>query len=342
MTNTSDPPLLAWESASVSFRVPHKDATPGTRKSWLVAVDDVSLSLAAGETLALVGESGSGKSTLVLAALGLVPTTEGRVLFKGQDLAAATRAERRALRERVGVIFQDPYGALNPRKTVLQIVEEPLRVHARALSANARRQRVQLALERVKLSPAEEFAPRLPRELSGGQRQRVAIAASLVCEPDLVIADEPVSMLDLPIRGDILRLLGGLRDQGVGVILVTHDLVSAARFADRIAVLYRGRLAEEGPAARVTASPAHPYTRALLSVVPRRSPGRQERIVLSGEQDSPRPDGGCWFAGRCYMSVEDCLRIQPDLDPVAGDASHRSACLLRDRVSERAIAQHVR
>lgn len=342
MSSQNAAPLLAWDGASVSFRVPYKEATLTSRKSWLVAVDNVSLTLRAGETLALVGESGSGKSTLVLAALGLVPITAGRIQFKGEELATASRARRRAVRERIGVIFQDPYGALNPRKTVLQIVEEPLRVHARELSARTRRERVQSALERVKLSPAEEFLPRLPRELSGGQRQRVAIAASLVCDPDLVIADEPVSMLDLSVRGDILRLLAELRDQGVGVIMVTHDLVSAARFADRIAVLYRGRVAEEGPATRVTTDPGHPYTRALLSVVPRRSLERQERIVLPGEQDSVSPIRGCWFAPRCYMSVEECSGIQPKLDAVGGDASHRSACLLREQVSKLALVQHVR
>jgi len=255
------------------------------RRATPAAVDDVSVSVKAGETLALVGESGSGKTTTAHAILRIAPITAGAIRVHGVDITRARERELRPIRRRVQMLYQDPFEALNPRWHVRQLVEESLLIHRTAHSLVERQGLVNNALERVGLTPASTFANRFPHELSGGQLQRVAIAAALVLEPKLLIADEPVSMLDVSTRGGILSLLDELkRQQGLALLMITHDLSTAAHFADRIAVLYRGRVVEEGTATDVISTPQHSYTQALIAAVPRVGRGI---IPLRGSGPSP-------------------------------------------------------
>jgi oligopeptide/dipeptide ABC transporter ATP-binding protein len=282
------------------------------------AVDGVSFTLARGEALALVGESGCGKTTTALTVLGLVEPSAGTVHFEGRPLHAELRRDRR-LRQALQMVFQDPYESLNPRMRVGEIVAEPLVVH-RLASGPARRERVCAALEEVGLRPAAEFFERLPHELSGGQRQRVVIAAALVTGPRLLIADEPVSMLDVSIRAEILGLLDDLRQRrGISILFITHDLATAALFADRVAVMYLGRIVEIGPTAEVMRAPQHPYTRALLSVVPSLARRGRERFILQGETPNPAAiPPGCRFHPRCPLADAGCRATDPALELHAG------------------------
>jgi oligopeptide/dipeptide ABC transporter ATP-binding protein len=311
------------------------------------AVDGVSFSLCPGEILALVGESGSGKTTVGMNVLGLQRPTRGHVLLEGYDvsewargmgpsleapggeLASLSRRRRiMRLRERAQMIFQDPYEALNPRQTVLDIVAEPLQIHRLATRRTAQEERVRAALEICGLAPAEHFWRRYPAELSGGQRQRVVIAGALVLEPNLLVADEPVSMLDVSIRAEILSLLHDLRArQGISILYTTHDLATAGYFTDRMAVMYLGRIVELGPTLEVLARPSHPYTRALLSVIPVPNPRRRrKRVILQGEiPNAVHIPPGCRFHPRCPEAVPECRQVDPQLHPVA--AGHSAACI---------------
>jgi oligopeptide/dipeptide ABC transporter ATP-binding protein len=226
------------------------------------------------------------------------------------------------------MVYQDPYESLDPRLRVRDAVEEPLVIHHLGGSKAEREGRVRDALARVELTPPELFLDRYPHELSGGQRQRVAIAAALVLEPVLLVADEPVSMLDVSVRAGVLSLLDSLKRSGLAILMITHDLSTAARFADRIAVMYLGRIVEEGPAADVVRTPQHPYTKALLSVVPRRDPRERHRgQVLRGETpDAVHIPSGCRFHPRCPVAFETCRTVEPSLERTA--AGHRAACLL--------------
>jgi peptide/nickel transport system ATP-binding protein len=293
------------------------------------AVDGVSLAVSSGELVALVGESGCGKTTTAQAVLRLVDATGGRIAFDGVDITTAGAWALRPLRRRMQMVYQDPYESLDPRLRVRAAVEEPLVIHGLGGSKAERAGLVRDALARVELSPPELFLDRYPHELSGGQRQRVAIAAALALEPRLLVADEPVSMLDVSVRAGILQLLDSLRAGGLGILMITHDLSTAARFADRIAVMYLGRIVEEGPAPDVVGNPQHPYTRALLSVVPSRDPRRRRRPqILRGEApDATRIPSGCRFHPRCPVAFDECPRIDPALEPAAG-TRHRAACLL--------------
>jgi peptide/nickel transport system ATP-binding protein len=324
-------PLL--EVAGIVARYPVSRGLVGalTRRPrlWVRAVEGVSFVLGRGEMLALVGESGCGKSTTARTILRLMEADSGSIRFDGTDVRALAGSDLRVLRRRMQMIYQDPYESLDPRFSVRRTVEEPLEVH-RIGSRSERRREAEKALRLTGLDPPEFFLDRYPHELSGGQRQRVAIAASLVLHPDLLVADEPVSMLDVSVRAGILDVLNGLRLRGLGILMITHDLSTAARFADRIAVMYLGRIIEEGPSRAVVENPQHPYTKALLSVVPRRDPRERSPLeILRGETPNPVDvPPGCRFHPRCPIAIEDCRRVDPELRPVGDHGiQHRAACI---------------
>jgi peptide/nickel transport system ATP-binding protein len=264
------------------------------------AVDGVSLKIMPGEVLALVGESGSGKTTLVRAIQGLQPSTEGTMRLDGTTSAGSVRKHIRTIFHDPGVqmVFQDPTGALNPRQTVYEIVAEGLRISGQVTDEE---QRVAMALSRAGLRPPESFFGRFPHEISGGQKQRVVIAGAMVMEPRLLLADEPVASLDASIRGEILALLRGLvDDHGLAVLVVTHDLGLAWNIADRVAVMYLGRIVETGPTEEILQRPRHPYTQALLSVVPEAT-GLEQQILTGEIPDPARIPTGCRFHPRCPL-----------------------------------------
>ena len=302
------------------------------------ALDGVDVAVRAGEILALVGESGSGKTTLARSLVGLQRPTSGEVRFEGEPLSLLGRALRR-LRAEVQMVLQDAAGSLNPRQTVYESVAEGIRLHRRVASDPEGRTEVDLvaaALAEAGLRPPERLFLRYPHELSGGQKQRVLIAGALALRPRLLVADEPVSSLDASIRGEILALLLGLRDDlGLGIVVVTHDLGLAWNIADRIAVMYLGRVVECGTTEQVLEAPQHPYTRALLSVVPEIE--RIEPVVLQGEVPDPtRIPGGCRFHPRCpaladgtadAAGIAERCRTTP-LPVLSATGDHRAACHL--------------
>ena len=294
----------------------------------LRAVDGVSLRVGAGETLGLVGESGGGKTTVGLSVLRLVQPSGGTVSFEGRDVLAAGRAELKALRQRMQIVFQDPIGALDPRKSVGDSVAEGLRIQGLAPRAEARRRAVEV-LDRVGLTPAQ--ARSLPHELSGGQLQRVGIARALVLDPRLVVCDEPVSALDVSIQAQIINLLLDLQaERGLAYLFIAHDLALVQHISDRVAVMYLGRIVESAPAGELFGSPAHPYTRALLSAVPADHPAAaRQRIVLRGEIPSASaPPAGCPFAPRCPDAMAKCSDEAPQFKEIA--PGRWAACFLND------------
>ncbi len=296
-------------------------------EKFVHAVDDVSFELQKGEVMALVGESGCGKSTLALTLMRLEEPTSGQFLFNGQDVTHLQGAPLKAMRRQIQMVFQDPYESLNPTMTIGDIVGEPLVVHGLGRDKAERLARVHQALEDAGLKPAANYVNRYPHELSGGQRQRVVIAGALVLEPTVLLADEPVSMLDVSIRAEILNLLADLRQtRGISILFITHDLGTVAYFADRIAVMYLGRIVEMGTTPQVLQEPQHPYTKALLSVMPVPNPRlRRERIILQGETPNPiNLPTGCRFHPRCPIVQPHCSQVDPtwrEMQP-----NHHTAC----------------
>jgi oligopeptide/dipeptide ABC transporter ATP-binding protein len=298
----------------------------GTPRFVTRAVDGVSFGIAPGETLGLVGESGCGKSTVARVLLRLTAPTAGRVRFDGTDVFALRPGELRALRRRMQIVFQDPYGSLNPRMTVRQTLREPLDIHRLAVGP-ARDARVVALLTEVGIDPA--LADRYPHELSGGQRQRVGIARALSVEPAFIVCDEPVSALDVSVQAQVLNLLTDLKAQRrLTYLFIAHDLAVVRHIADRVAVMYLGRVVELAPAPALYSTPRHPYTRALLSAVPVPDPAAAtSRIVLAGDPPSPaRPPSGCPFHPRCPHPRKDerCRTERPALRELAPD--HQAAC----------------
>ena len=331
------PELLRLEGLAVHFPIRGglTDTIRGRAKGVVRAVDGIDLDIRRGEILALVGESGSGKTTTGRVVVKLTRQTGGRVIFDGQDVSDLWGVgPLRSYRSRVQLIFQDPYETLNPKHTIGDFVEEALLVGGRRVPRAERQRRVLAALEGAGLRPAADFAARYPHELSGGQRQRVVIAGALVMDPELVVADEPVSMLDVSIRTELLRLMLDLRrERGLTYLFITHDLAIAWVLADRIAVMYLGRILEIGPAERVIRSPRNPYTQALVSVSPSAEPPEAgeaaKRTILVGETpDAAHIPPGCRFHPRCPVAFDRCKVEEPPLFDVGG--GQRAACWLAE------------
>jgi oligopeptide/dipeptide ABC transporter ATP-binding protein len=296
----------------------------GTPLSTVKAVDGVSFALKPGETLALVGESGCGKSTVGRLVMRLIDPTSGRIRLDGEDVTELSDRRLRPHRRRIQLIFQDPFASLNPRMTVGDVLSEPLMLHD-VVPPRERKDRVSELLRLVGLQPHQ--AARYPHEFSGGQRQRIVIARALAVGPKTVVCDEAVSALDVSIRAQILNLLKDLQSRlGLAYIFISHDLGVVKHIADRIAVMYLGRIVETGPADRVFADPRHPYTRALLSAIPVASPqARRERRILQGDVPSPiSPPSGCHLNTRCPYAAEICRRDRPLLDD--DGSGHAAAC----------------
>jgi oligopeptide/dipeptide ABC transporter ATP-binding protein len=330
-------PLLALDGVIKHF--------PAGRAGWFArpatvhAVNGVSLEVGRGETVAVVGESGCGKTTLARLAVSLHAPDAGRVSIDGTDVTALGARALKPFRRRVQMIFQDPYGSLNPRLPVSAILAEPLVIHGLGARAE-RRRRIEAAAQAVALSASQ--LDRYPHEFSGGQRQRIAIARALIVRPELLVADEPLSALDVSIQVAILDLFRALkRDFGIALLFISHDLAVVDLIADRIAVMYLGHIVEAAARADLFRAPAHPYTRALIAAVPAMGRGKRARgaarRALEGDVPDPiRPPPGCPFHPRCPRAEDLCRRVAPTLEPVANAGTgHRAACHFRDEVAAR-------
>ena len=318
-------PILELDGLVKRFPVGRGFLRPGKH---LYAVNNVSLEIRAGETLALVGESGCGKSTVGKAIMKLHEPTTGRILIEGLDIAGLGRAAMKPIRRKVQTIFQDPFASLNPRMTAGAIVGEPLTIHG--IASGAEKQRIVAEVFR-KVGLRPDQMTRYAHEFSGGQRQRLSIARALVVEPDLIIADEPVSALDVSIQASVINLLIRLqKEMGLALLFISHDMSVVEHVSHRVAVMYLGRIVEYGPRRRLFSAPQHPYTQALLSAVPVADPKarNRERIVLTGDVPSPiDPPSGCPFRTRCPLAAEICAREVPKVSEL-GDG-HSVACHMR-------------
>jgi oligopeptide/dipeptide ABC transporter ATP-binding protein len=322
-------PLLSVRDLRVSYRTRRGLLRRGPDRV-VQALAGVDLDVAAGETLALVGESGSGKSTLGRAMIRLVEPSGGAVRFRDTDITALDRHQLRPLRRHFQIVFQDPFGSLNPRMTIGRAIAEPVRVHG-ALRGRALDERVAECLALVGLDPA--VAARHPHAFSGGQRQRIAIARAIACGPDFIVADEPLSALDMSLQGQIIDLFLDLKRRlGLTYLFISHDLNVVRTIADRVAVMYLGKLVELAPTASLYARPAHPYTRALLSAVPSPDPVAERARVytpLAGDPPSPaEPPPGCRFHTRCPLAIDRCRSVEPEVRNVA--PGHAVACHLAE------------
>ncbi len=323
----SSDPLLSVEGLEVHFRV---GSSLGKKSGTVKAVDGVSFTVSRGETLGLVGESGCGKSTTGLSLLRLVEPTGGDVYFDGTDVRAAGKAELRSLRRKMAMIFQDPFASLNPRMNVNGIVAEALEIHGLHKGRQQRRNRIGELMELVGLNP--DYGTRYPHEFSGGQRQRVGIAHALATEPDLIVADEPISALDVSIQAQVMNLLEDLQKElDLAYLFIAHDLAAVQHISDRVAVMYLGRIVEMSDRVTLYEEPVHPYTQALLSAVPVADPQverHRHRILLQGDVPSPLdPPVGCNFSTRCPQVFDRCRGSDPELLAIA--EGHEAACFLQ-------------
>ncbi|HEX7003407.1 MAG TPA: dipeptide ABC transporter ATP-binding protein [Trueperaceae bacterium] len=293
------------------------------------AVEDVSFAIKRGEVVGLVGESGSGKTTAGRSILRLIEPTAGEILFDGVDVAKLSKSQMREYRKEMQIIFQDPFASLNPRMTVGDIIGEALQIH-RLARGKEREAKVANLLERVGLSAGH--MRRYPHEFSGGQRQRIGIARALAVDPKFIVADEPVSALDVSIQAQVVNLLQDLKEElGLTLLFIAHDLGVVEYISDKVVVMYLGRIMEIAPAKELYANPVHPYTEALLSAVPIPDPTiKRERIILQGDIPSPiNPPSGCVFRTRCPIAIEDCAHVVPPLEQVGSNPDHYKACIRR-------------
>jgi oligopeptide transport system ATP-binding protein len=330
-------PANIVEVDDVKVHFPVRGGVFSTTKAVVRAVDGVTFEVRRGETLGLVGESGCGKSTIGRAMIRLRDATSGTVRFDGVDLGSLSSNDLRRTRRRMQIIFQDPYGSLDPRMTVGAIIAEPLETHNLA-EGPAKAERIADLLRLVGLDP--QYVRRYPHEFSGGQRQRIGVARALAVEPEFIVCDEPISALDVSIQAQVLNLLTDLKKRlGLTYLFVAHDLSVVKHISDRVAVMYLGKIVEIGPPEELYAAPGHPYTRALLSAVPVPDPvaeRKRRRVILKGDVPSPvNPPPGCRFHTRCWLyerlgQPEECRTIDPPLAPVAGVAAHGAACHFAD------------
>lgn len=338
-SGTAATPLLDVRDLRVWF--PIRGGILRRQVGWIRAVDDISFTIARGETLGLVGESGSGKTTTGRAIVRVNHPIGGSIRLDGEDLLALKGADLRRRRRRIQMVFQDPYSSLNPRQTVGEIIGEPLEIHGLPTSGD-RRRRIGELLRLVNLDP--RFADRYPHEFSGGQRQRIGIARALAVEPELIVCDEPISALDVSVQAQVINLLEKLqRELGLTYLFIAHDLAVVRHIADRVAVMYLGSLVEIAPVDALFAGPRHPYTIALLSAVPVPDADQElarRRIILTGDIPSPSdPPTGCRFHPRCWLyerlgRPDRCRTESPALVPVPGVAGHGAACHFLDRAPD--------
>ncbi|MEW2546106.1 dipeptide ABC transporter ATP-binding protein [Streptomyces sp. NPDC047002] len=338
MTSTTEAQAGTETVLAVRDLVKHYPLTQGVvlrrQVGAVKAVDGVSFALGAGETLGIVGESGCGKSTVAKMLVHLEEPTGGRITFKGEDVTQLSGRAMKAVRRNIQMVFQDPYTSLNPRMTVGDIIGEPFEIHPEVAPKGSRRRRVQDLLDVVGLNP--EYINRYPHQFSGGQRQRIGIARGLALQPEVIVADEPVSALDVSVQAQVINLMERLQGEfGLSYVFIAHDLSIVRHISDRVAVMYLGKIVETGTDTEIYDHPTHPYTQALLSAVPLPDPtGREhrERILLQGDVPSPaNPPSGCHFRTRCWKAQDICAREEPPLAVPswlagAGPAAHPSAC----------------